>query len=77
MEANSVTDLETDEDKLTWIFMAFDQDGGGFIDCKGSFSQGAIGNLSSYLAWSISEYFHLIIQRNTNKYCFSLRELFF
>ena len=33
-QANSVTDLDSDEDKLNWIFMAFDQDGGGFIDPK-------------------------------------------
>ena len=44
MEADSVTDLESDEDKLNWIFMAFDQDGGGFIDMKENFSQGAIDN---------------------------------
>merc|ERR1711936_458721 len=29
LQANSVTDLESDEDKLRWIFMAFDMDGGG------------------------------------------------
>ena len=44
MKADSVTDLESDEDKLNWIFMAFDQDGGGFIDMKENFSQGAIDN---------------------------------
>ena len=27
-----MTNLETNEDKLNWIFMAFDQDGGGVID---------------------------------------------
>ena len=27
-----MTVLDTREDKLNWIFMAFDQDGGGFID---------------------------------------------
>ena len=42
IEANSVTDLDSDEDKLNWIFMAFDQDGGGFIDVKETFCQGAI-----------------------------------
>ena len=39
-----MTDLDSDEDKLNWIFMAFDQDGGGFIDIKEAFSQGAIYN---------------------------------
>merc|ERR1711994_1032690 len=34
LQADSVTDLDSDEDKLNWIFMAFDQDGGGFIDVK-------------------------------------------
>ena len=43
-DSNSVTDLDSNEDKLNWIFMAFDQDGGGFIDIKESFSQGAIYN---------------------------------
>ena len=33
-QANSVTDLDSNEDKLNWIFMAFDQDGGGFIDVQ-------------------------------------------
>ena len=37
-----MTDLDSDEDKLNWIFMAFDQDGGGFIDVKETFFQGAI-----------------------------------
>ena len=31
-QAENVTVLDTREDKLNWIFMAFDQDGGGFID---------------------------------------------
>ena len=31
-QAESVTVLDTNDDKLNWIFMAFDQDGGGFID---------------------------------------------
>lgn len=31
-QANNVTDLNTPEDKLNWIFTAFDQDGGGSID---------------------------------------------
>ena len=43
-----MTDLDSNEDKLNWIFMAFDQDGGGFIDIKEAFSQGAI----YYLIWS-------------------------
>merc|ERR1712062_626778 len=34
LQANSVTNLDSDEDELNWIFMAFDQDGGGFIDVK-------------------------------------------
>jgi len=32
LQAENVTVLDTREDKLNWIFMAFDQDGGGFID---------------------------------------------
>ena len=32
LQAVSVTDLNTKEDKLGWIFTAFDQDGGGYID---------------------------------------------
>ena len=32
LQANNVTDLNTPEDKLNWIFTAFDQDGGGSID---------------------------------------------
>ena len=32
IQAVSVTDLDTKEDKLGWIFTAFDQDGGGYID---------------------------------------------
>ena len=31
-KAENVTVLDTNDDKLNWIFMAFDQDGGGFID---------------------------------------------
>ena len=31
-QAANVTVLDTREDKLNWIFMAFDKDGGGFID---------------------------------------------
>ena len=31
-QAENVTVLDTREDKLNWIFMAFDQDGGGYID---------------------------------------------
>ena len=31
-QAENVTVLDTNDDKLNWIFMAFDQDGGGFID---------------------------------------------
>ena len=27
-----MTDLNTNEEKLGWIFTAFDQDGGGYID---------------------------------------------
>ena len=27
-----MTVLDSNDDKLNWIFMAFDQDGGGFID---------------------------------------------
>ena len=38
-QANSVTDLHTHEDKLNWIFMAFDQDGGGYIDVQETFSR--------------------------------------
>ena len=32
MLANNVTNLSTPEDKLDWIFTAFDKDGGGTID---------------------------------------------
>merc|ERR1712025_366758 len=32
LQAANVTVLDTREDKLNWIFMAFDKDGGGFID---------------------------------------------
>merc|ERR1712232_890213 len=32
VEANSVNKLNTPEDKLNWIFTAFDTDGGGSID---------------------------------------------
>ena len=31
-QAINITDLETPEDKLNWIFTAFDSDGGGSID---------------------------------------------
>ena len=31
-KAENVTVLDSNDDKLNWIFMAFDQDGGGFID---------------------------------------------
>jgi len=33
-QANNVSDLNTPEDKLNWIFTAFDQDGGGSIDVE-------------------------------------------
>jgi len=32
IQANNVTNLNTPEDKLNWIFTAFDSDGGGSID---------------------------------------------
>lgn len=32
VQANSVNKLNTPEDKLNWIFTAFDTDGGGTID---------------------------------------------
>ena len=32
MQANSVKNLETPEDKLGWMFDAFDDDGGGTVD---------------------------------------------
>ena len=32
VQANNVTKLNTPEDKLNWIFTAFDTDGGGTID---------------------------------------------
>ena len=32
--ANNVTNLNTPEDKLYWIFTAFDKDGGGTIDTE-------------------------------------------
>lgn len=32
LQAENVTVLDSNDDKLNWIFMAFDQDGGGFID---------------------------------------------
>ena len=34
MLANNVTNLNTPEDKLDWIFTAFDKDGGGSIDAE-------------------------------------------
>ena len=34
LQADNVTDLETVQDKLSWIFTAFDQDGGGSIDVE-------------------------------------------
>ena len=34
LQAVSVTDLNTVEQKLGWIFTAFDQDGGGSIDVE-------------------------------------------
>ena len=33
-QANNVTNLDTPEDKLNWIFTAFDTDGGGTIDVE-------------------------------------------
>ena len=33
-KANNVTDLNTPEEKLNWIFTAFDTDGGGSIDVE-------------------------------------------
>ena len=34
LQANNVTNLDTPEDKLNWIFTAFDTDGGGTIDVE-------------------------------------------
>ena len=34
LQANNVTNLDTPEDKLNWIFTAFDTDGGGTIDIE-------------------------------------------
>ena len=34
LQANNVTNLYTPEDKLNWIFTAFDTDGGGTIDVE-------------------------------------------
>ena len=33
-QANNVTKLSTPEDKLNWMFTAFDADGGGYIDAE-------------------------------------------
>ena len=32
LQAKQVTNLDTPEEKLNWIFTAFDEDGSGFID---------------------------------------------
>ena len=63
-----MTDLDSDEDKLNWIFMAFDQDGGGFIDVKETFFQGAIS------IWFLFAAGIILTLSITSKSCFSLTE---
>ena len=57
-----VTDLESVEDKLSWIFTAFDSDGGGTIDydeitdiCRGLFRLAGIEEDEDLLASCVTD----------------------
>ena len=62
LQATQVGDLETVEDKLSWIFTAFDADGGGSIDndeiydiCEGLFRLAGIEDDPDLLASCVSD----------------------
>ena len=62
LQATQVGDLDTVEDKLSWIFTAFDADGGGSIDndeiydiCEGLFRLAGIEEDPDLLASCVSD----------------------
>ena len=62
IQACQVTDLDTIEDKLAWIFTAFDSDGGGSIDydeitdiCQGLFRMAGIEEDEDLLASCVAD----------------------